>query len=68
MLTTNGSKSLSLMLDDLVTFCKDNMLTVDMTPDDHGDAIRTVKSHDGMQKCMFIKPQEHEMSIIQFRN
>jgi jumonji domain-containing protein 7 len=61
------------MLDDLVTFCRDKgeqdiMLTVDVTPDGHGDAIRTVKSRDGIQKCMFVKPQEQEMSIIEFRN
>jgi hypothetical protein len=61
------------MLDDLVTFCRDKgeqdiMLTVDVTPDGYGDAIRTVKSRDGIQKCMFVKPQEQEMSIIEFRN
>lgn len=63
--------SLSLTLDDLVDICHDRyeghiVLTVDITPDGHGDCVRTVKLGD--QKRMFVKPQEREMTITEFRD
>jgi hypothetical protein len=66
------SHNLSLTLDDLVeTFrdrCQDDIvLTVDVTPDGHGDCVRTVKQGD-TQKRMFVKPQERQMTIAEFRD
>ena len=73
----NGTSRLLLTLNELVTYCQEDvkcedqllMLTVDVTPDGHGDAIRTVKtSHDEIKRRMFVKPQEQEMSILEFRD
>jgi len=65
--------NLSLTLDDLVNVCKadcreDLMLTVDVTPDGHGDVVRTVLQDGETQKRMFVKPQEKQMTLSEFRN
>jgi hypothetical protein len=66
------SRTLSLTLDDLVeTFreqCQDDtVLTVDVTPDGHADCVRTVEQGD-TQKRMFVKPEERQMTIGEFRD
>lgn len=66
--------NLSLTLDDLVDICHDQcqghiVLTVDVTPDGHGDCVRSVKlKGDTHHKRMFVKPQEREMKISEFRD
>lgn len=75
VLNSDGS-CLSLTLDVLVTSCHDVlceqgeiMLTVDVTPDGHGDCVRTVSmSQDETTRRMFVKPQEQEMNITEFRD
>jgi hypothetical protein len=64
---------LSLTLDDIMRRVgEDIKITVDVTPDGHGDAVRTVEQYNNcsqsieMQK-MFIKPHEQEMTLADFR-
>jgi hypothetical protein len=66
------SQNLSLTLDELVETLRDEcqddvVLTVNVTPDGHGDCVRTVK-HGDVQKRMFVKPQERQMTIGEFRD
>lgn len=64
---------LMMSLDDLVERCQDDnviTLTVDVTPDGHGDCVRTVKCASGdttTRKLMFVKPHEQQMAITEFR-
>lgn len=56
-----------LTLDDIVDRCGESLeITVDVTPDGHGDCIRTVAA-SGNHRKMFVKPQERRMSIGHFR-
>lgn len=69
----HASHNFSLTLDDLVDICYDRcqghiVLTVDVTPDGHGDCVRTVKLGDTHHNRMFVKPQEREMMITEFRD
>ena len=67
-ITSYPNQSLTLTLDDLVDHCREDLvLTVDVTPDGFGDCVRTVKDGE-MRKRMFVKPQEREMAILQFRD
>jgi len=77
----DGSTPLLLSLDDLVNICtnssdnrnhsesKDMLLTVDVTPDGNGDCIRTVRERgkQGTRTRMFVKPEERQMTMTQFR-
>lgn len=69
----NADQPLVLTLDNLVELCRSNKadmkLTCDVTPDGHGDCVRTVKT-DGTskrKKRFFVKPEERSMTIQQFR-
>ena len=67
----NAIPSLNLTLDDIIDHVGEKTdLTVDVTPDGHGDAVRTVecklKGTPGVQK-MFVKPHEQEMTMDEFR-
>jgi hypothetical protein len=65
---SQSSECLSVTLDDLVERCQEELvMTVDVTPDGHGDCVRTVKDGE-TQKRMFVKPQEQEMTISEFRD
>ena len=68
MRNPDGS-SLLLSLDELVTTCQEEklVLTVNVTPDGHGDVVRTVRDGDALKR-MFVKPQEREMTIVEFRD
>ena len=50
----------------------DIMLTCDVTPDGHGDCVRSVVSldlnHSGEPVGMFVKPEERRMTLKQFRD
>lgn len=69
----DAGRPLILTLDDLVSICsdcgKDDIeLTVDVTPDGHGDCVRTVREGSSDErKRFFVKPEERTMSILQFR-
>ena len=68
----NAIPSLNLTLDEIIDHVGEKTeLTVDVTPDGHGDAVRTVqcksKGATGVQKMMFVKPHEQEMTISEFR-
>jgi jumonji domain-containing protein 7 len=82
--TTKDASSLTLTLDDVIEHVgEDTMLTVDMTPDGHGDCVRIVLEtmHDDdesgaknnnitqpSRKMMFVKPYEQLMDIKTFRD
>ena len=70
-LPLESNENLSLTLDDLVDICaqqnEDVMLTVDATPDGHGDCVRTVTTSDGVNMRMFVKPEERTMTLSEFR-
>lgn len=62
------SACVGLTLDDLVDLSGENCeVTVDVTPDGHGDCVRPV-----LDKCMtvnmFIQPEERVMSLAEFRS
>lgn len=72
---------LTITLDDIIDIVgEDTKITVDVTPDGHGDCIRSVveeesnSSSDGhhskntQQHRMFVKPHEQSMEIRQFRD
>ena len=77
-------RPLIVTLDDLVGICDENkradtcsdegdiMLTCDVTPDGHGDCVRSVVSLDlnplGEPVGMFAKPEERRMTLKQFRD
>ena len=77
-------RPLIFTLDDLVDICDENksagtcseegdiMLTCDVTPDGHGDCVRSVLSldlnHLGEPVGMFVKPEERRMTLKQFRD
>jgi hypothetical protein len=77
----DDSTPLLLSLDDLVDTCAkssnhrnqnvrtDMLLTVDVTPDGHGDCVRTVRKRGekGTHTRMFVKPEERQMTMTQFR-
>ena len=62
-----------LTLDDLIRLCDTSgnakmKLTVDVTPDGHGDCVRTVRAdNDEKARRFFVKPEERTMSIKDFR-
>ena len=71
-----------MTLDDIIDHVgQDVKITVDVTPDGHGDAVRTVNCvtsclgaesfnksiPDARLKRMFVKPHEQEMSLGEFR-
>ena len=69
-------KPFTLTLDEIVDLVGENeTLTVDVTPDGHGDCIRSVMGHYDTnsnqpkeQRRMFVKPHEMRMSISKFRD
>lgn len=66
-------KPFTITLDEIICHVGENeMLTVDVTPDGHGDCVRNViDNSDDKQKQhrrMFVKPHEKRMSIGQFRD
>jgi Cupin-like domain len=75
---------LTLSLDELVELADPNLLlTVDVTPDGHGDCLRMVKQQQQQQQqpatsgrdgdeessilAMFVKPQEQQLTLSEFR-
>lgn len=69
--------ALTLTLDDVIEHVgEDTMLTVDVTPDGHGDCVRTVletmhesdENNITQSRRMFVKPHEHSMDIKAFRD
>ena len=65
---------LILGLDDIVDIVGDGVeLTVDVTPDGHGDCVRCVRTGDadgrgsGIRK-LFVKPHEQKMTLSDFRH
>jgi len=70
--------ALTLTLDDVVeNVGEDTMLTVDVTPDGHGDCVRTVletmhhesdENNITQSRRMFVKPHEQSMDIKTFRD
>lgn len=69
--SSNAGDALYLTLDDLVdTFCQGDgvSLTVDVTPDGHGDCVRTVDIEGSGPRRMFVTPQQRIMSIDEFRS
>ena len=68
-------KSFTLTLDEIISRVGENeALSVDVTPDGHGDCVRSVieiSNTDGMRihhRRMFVKPHEVKMSIGNFRD
>jgi len=65
---------LTLTLDDIIRHVgEDTILTVDVTPDGHGDCIRSVidmknGSENLKRRQMFVKPHEKRMAIKTFRD
>lgn len=63
-----------LTLDDIIRHVgEDTILTVDVTPDGHGDCIRSVvdmknESEKLKRRRMFVKPHEKRMDIKTFRD
>lgn len=69
--------ALTLTLDDVIEHVgEDTMLTVDVTPDGHGDCVRTVletmhesdENNITQSRRMFVKPHEQSMDIKTFRH
>jgi hypothetical protein len=80
-MSASSNDTLSLTVDEIVDLTGENVnLTVDVTPDGHGDVVRTVLCEeispdaDGSNKStliakkMFVKPHEQEMSLAEFRS
>ncbi|KAL9186294.1 hypothetical protein ACHAXT_005532 [Thalassiosira profunda] len=70
-----GEVPLTLTLDDIIDRVgEDAELTVDVTPDGHGDCVRTVQAEDdgsdlrSSTRRMFVKPHEETMGIGKFRD
>ena len=79
----NANEPLCMTLDDIVNRFEngnqdDIRITVDVTPDGHGDCIRTVSSSTGSCRGnnkqthssslqMFVKPLEKQMTLTEFR-
>jgi hypothetical protein len=63
---------LTLTLDDIIHLVGEDInLTADVTPDGHGDCIRSVVRDDGDKSKpirMFVKPHEERMGIGKFRD
>mmetsp|Transcript_13992 Transcript_13992/g.20667 ORF Transcript_13992/g.20667 Transcript_13992/m.20667 type:complete len:298 (-) Transcript_13992:429-1322(-) len=54
-------------MEDIQEMCgKNSMITVNVTPDGHGDTIRKVKGGDTKITKMFVLPEERSMSIEHF--
>lgn len=74
ILNKDDQNSLSITLDELCQQQQqqeedDLVVTVDVTPDGHGDCVRTVQQHDDDgRKRMFVKPQEQKMTLNEFRD
>ncbi|KAL3791646.1 hypothetical protein ACHAW5_007433 [Stephanodiscus triporus] len=72
--TDGYSRPLRLTLDDIIRHVgEDTILTVDVTPDGHGDCIRSVvdmknESEKPKRRRMFVKPHEKRMDIKTFRD
>ncbi|KAL3778506.1 LOW QUALITY PROTEIN: hypothetical protein ACHAWO_003913 [Cyclotella atomus] len=71
--TSSSDGFLSLTLDDIIRRVgEDVQITVDVTPDGHGDAVRTVERCNSSQNIemqkMFIRPHEQEMTLAEFRS
>lgn len=67
------TRPLTLTLDDIIRHVgEDTILTVDVTPDGHGDCIRSVidmkNGSEGLKRRMFVKPHEKRMAIKTFRD
>lgn len=76
--TSSDDAALILTLDDIIDRVgEDVAITVDVTPDGHGDCVRTVmdfsnSDDNNLQQSevlrqMFVKPYEQKMSIAKFR-
>jgi peptidyl-lysine (3S)-dioxygenase / protease len=65
----DDSTALTMTLDELVERCDAYAmkLTVDVTPDGHGDVVRTVKAVNGETRRMFVKPHEKIMTLSEFK-
>ncbi len=66
-------KPFTLTLDEIIDLIGENeTLTVDVTPDGHGDCIRSViqdyDTHSNQPRRIFVKPHEMRMSIGKFRD
>lgn len=58
---------LTLSLNELVERASSQLsITVNVTPDGHGDVVRTVHGADGRTRRMFVKPQEKAMTLSEF--
>jgi len=75
--TGGTTKPLTLTLDEIIPHVggEDAKVTVDVSPDGHGDCIRSVfeESHESCQvrhrlRRMFVKPHEENMKIGRFRD
>ena len=69
----NTMGGLTMTLDELESLDDDDdhdhelQMTVDVTPDGHGDNVRTVLDNDSTQRRrVFVKPKECEMSLSEF--
>lgn len=60
-------KSLMLTLDELVARYPKMELTVDVTPDGHGDCLRQVEIQDQL-KTIFVTSEERRMTLESFRD
>jgi Cupin-like domain len=61
-------RPLHLSLDDIVDMDPDLEVTVDATPDGHGDCVRTVMDHKtGKLQRLFVTPEQRKMTLREFR-
>jgi jumonji domain-containing protein 7 len=69
LMEKNDSKTpMTLSLDQLVEMAgEDALITVNVTPDGHGDCVRDVFDEDNMVQKMFVKPLEMAMTFGHFR-
>jgi len=57
------SEPLKLVLEVLVAMDPDLELTVDVTPDGHGDCLRQVQSSNSTPKRLFVQPEQQKMTL-----
>ena len=69
LLVSTSVRPLYLSLDDIVDIDPQLQVQVDVTPDGHGDCIRSVWDHSTQTaERLFVTPEQRRMTLEEFRN